>query len=170
MGRYEPDYDPAKTMLGEDQWKWLEVALKREADLKILGTSIQLLAEGHGWECWNNLPLERQRLLNLLAKYSNRNLIVISGDRHLGGMYSLRTKEGVEFLEITSSSMNKPGRNTNEPGPLRIGEMYAGENFGLIRIDFQMKIANIELHGLNKGVVLSKTINYDKPVFKVTRM
>ena len=157
-------------MLGEDQWKWLEVALKKEVDLRIIGTSIQLLAEGHGWECWNNLPLERQRLLNLLAKYSNSNLIVISGDRHLGGMYSLRTKEGIEILEITSSSMNKPGRNTNEPGLLRIGDLYAGENFGLIRIDFQRKRANIELHGLNKGVVLSKTINYDKPVFKVTGM
>ena len=168
LGRYEPDYDPDKTMLGEDQWKWLEVALKKEVDLRIIGTSIQLLAEGHGWECWNNLPLERQRLLNLLAKYSNSNLIVISGDRHLGGMYSLRTKEGIEFLEITSSSMNKPGRNTDEPGPLRIGNLYAGENFGLIRIDFQRKRANIELHGLNKGVVLSKTINYDKPVLKGT--
>ena len=66
--------------------------------------------------------------------------------------------------------MNKPGRNTNETGPLRIGGMFAGENFGLIRIDFQSKRANIELHGLNKGVVLSKTINYDKPVFKVTGM
>ena len=72
-------------MLGQDQWKWLEVALKREADLRILGTSIQLLAEGHGWERWGNLPLERQRILNLLAQNSNSNLIVISGDRHLGG-------------------------------------------------------------------------------------
>ena len=168
LGRYDPDYDPAKTMLGEYQWKWLEAALNKKADLRILGTSIQLLAEGHGWECWGNLPLERQRLLTLLAKYSNSNLIVISGDRHLGGMYSLRTNEGIEFLEITSSSMNKPGRNTNEPGPLRIGEMYAGENFGLLRIDFQRKRANIELHGLNKGVVLSKTIHFDKPVLKGT--
>ena len=160
LGRYVPDYDPAKTMLGGDQWKWLEEALKRDADLRILGTSIQLLAEGHGWECWGNLPLERQRLLNLLAKYSKSNLIVISGDRHLGGMYSLRTNEGIEFLEITSSSMNKPGRNTNEPGPHRIGEMYARENFGLIRINFQIRRANIELHGLNEGVVLSKSIHF----------
>ena len=166
LGRYDPDFDKAKTMLGKGQWEWLEVALEREADLRILGTSIQLLAEGHGWECWGNLPLERQRLLNLLAKNSNTNLIVISGDRHLGGMYSLRTKEGFEFIEITSSSMNKPGRNTNEPGPLRIGELYAGENFGLIRIDFKRKRANIELHGLNKGMVLSKTIHFDKPDLK----
>ncbi len=166
LGRYEPDYDPAKTMLGQAQWKWLTKALKKEVDLKILGTSIQFLAEGHGWERWGNLPLERQRLLNLLAENSNSNLIVISGDRHLGGLYSLRTKEGIELLEITSSSMNKPGWNTNEPGPLRIGEMYAGENFGLIRINFQRKRAKIELHGLDEGVVLSKTLHFDKPVLK----
>jgi len=164
LGRYEPDYDPAKTMLGQAQWKWLEMALQRETDLRILGTSIQLLAEGHGWERWGNLPLERQRLLNLLAQNSNSNLIVISGDRHLGGIYSLRTKEGIEFIEITSSSMNLPGRSTNEPGPLRIGGMYAGENFGLIRIDFQRRRADIELHGLNEGVVLSKTLHFDKTV------
>ena len=75
LWRYEPDYDPSKTMLGQDQWKWLEIALKREADLRILGTSIQFLAEGHGWERWENLPLERQRILNMLAQNSNSNLI-----------------------------------------------------------------------------------------------
>ena len=130
-------------MLGQAQWEWLEMALKREADFRILGTSIQLLAKGHGWEGWGNLPLERQRLLNLLAENSNSNLIVISGDRHLGGIYRLSTKEGIEVVEITSSSMNKPGRITNEPGPLRLGGMYARENFGHIRINFQRRKANI---------------------------
>ena len=62
--------------------------------------------------------------------------------------------------------MNKTGRNTNESGPLRIGDMYARENFGIIRIDFQRRIADIELHGLNEGVVLSKTLYFDKPVLK----
>ena len=164
LGRYDPDYDPAKTMLGKDQWKWLEMALKREVDLRILGTSIQLLAEGHGWERWGNLPLERERLLNLLAENSNSSLIVISGDRHLGGIYKLSTKYGIEFVEITSSSMNKPGSYTNEPGPLRIGGIYPKENFGIIRIDLRRKRANIELHGLNEGVVLSKKLYFNKPL------
>ena len=77
-----------------------------------------------------------------------------------GGIYRFRTIEGFEFLEITSSSMNLPSRISYEPGPLRIGEIYARENFGLIRIDFQMRRANIELHGLNEGVVLSKTLHF----------
>ena len=56
--------------------------------------------------------------------------------------------------------MNLPSRISYEPGPLRIGEIYARENFGLIRINFQMRRANIELHGLNEGVVLSKTLHF----------
>jgi hypothetical protein len=78
----------------------------------------------------------------------------------LGGIYRFRTIEGFEFLEITSSSMNLPSGISYEPGPLRIGEIYARENFGLIRINFQMRRANIELHGLNEGVVLSKTLHF----------
>ena len=56
--------------------------------------------------------------------------------------------------------MNLPSRISYEHGPLRIGEIYARENFGLIRIDFQRRRANIELHGLNEGVVLSKTLHF----------
>ena len=62
--------------------------------------------------------------------------------------------------------MNLPSRSSYEPGPLRIGKIYAGENFGLIRINFQRRRANIELHGLNEGVVLSKTLHFDKPILK----
>ena len=62
--------------------------------------------------------------------------------------------------------MNLPGRSTNEPGSLRIGEIYPKENFGLIRVDFQRRRANIELHELNEGVVLSKTLHFDKPILK----
>ena len=80
----------------------------------------------------------------------------------MGGVYRFSTIEGFEFLEITSSSMNLPSGISYEPepSPLRIGEIYARENFGLIRINFQMRRANIELHGLNEGVVLSKTLHF----------
>src|SRR5262245_7474969 len=34
--KYEPDDDPAKTMLGEPQWQWLEQELKKPAELRLL--------------------------------------------------------------------------------------------------------------------------------------
>ena len=66
--RYLPDPDPAKTMLGEAQWAWLAERLREPTDLRLLVSSIQVLAEGHGWERWGNLPAERERLIRLIAE------------------------------------------------------------------------------------------------------
>jgi alkaline phosphatase D len=65
--RYVPDDDPAKTMLGETQWSWLEEQLLQPAELRLVASSIQVVAEGHGWERWGNLPRERQRLYDLIG-------------------------------------------------------------------------------------------------------
>ena len=155
IGHYLPDYDLKKTMLGKIQWKWLIKALEREVDVRIIGTSIQLLTEGHGWEHWGNFPHQRKKLLNLLAKTSKNKAIVISGDRHLGGIYKLISRNGATIYEITSSSMNMPSRIQHENGPLRIGDIYTRENFGIIRIDLKKKRIKIELHGLHEGIVQS---------------
>jgi len=155
IGHYLPDYDLKKTMLGKIQWKWLIKALEREVDVRIIGTSIQLLTEGHGWEHWGNFPHQRKKLLNLLAKTSKNKAIVISGDRHLGGIYKLISRNGATIYEITSSSMNMPSRIQHEYGPLRIGDIYTRENFGIIRIDLKKKRIKIELHGLHEGIIQS---------------
>ena len=55
-------------MLGEAQWAWLAERLREPADLRLLVSSIQVLAEGHGWERWGNLPAERERLIRLIAE------------------------------------------------------------------------------------------------------
>ena len=41
-------------MLGETQWAWLEDQLSMPADIRIITSSIQVIAEGHGWERWGN--------------------------------------------------------------------------------------------------------------------
>ena len=65
---YIPDDDPSKTYLGERQWKWLNNSMKEEADVRILVSSIQVIADGHGYEKWGNLPIEKLRLFNLIDK------------------------------------------------------------------------------------------------------
>jgi hypothetical protein len=64
-GPYLPDPDPAKTMLGAAQWAWLRTQLMQPAELRLIVSSVQVLAEGHGWEGWGNLPFERTKLLDL---------------------------------------------------------------------------------------------------------
>ena len=132
--RYIPNLDRSLTMLGEDQWNWLRKKLAEPSDYKIIVTSIQFLAIGHGWESWNNLPHERERLMNMIDNSGLDNIVVLSGDRHRGGLYQLKTNNGKIITEITSSSLNSAFPNSEEAGPLRIGGTFVDENYGALYI------------------------------------
>ena len=132
--RYIPNLDRSLTMLGEDQWNWLRKKLAEPSDYKIIVTSIQFLAIGHGWESWNNLPHERERLMNMIDNSGLDNIVVLSGDRHRGGLYQLKTNNGKTITEITSSSLNSAFPNAEEAGPLRIGGTFVDENYGALYI------------------------------------
>ena len=40
-------------MLGAAQWAWLRAQLLQPAELRLIVSSVQVLAEGHGWEGWD---------------------------------------------------------------------------------------------------------------------
>ncbi|MFX7969089.1 alkaline phosphatase D family protein, partial [Acinetobacter baumannii] len=81
-GWYVPNLDPAATLLGETQWAWLAERLAEPADVRLLCSSVQLAAEGTGWEGGSNFPLERQRLVDLIREKRAEGVVVISGDMH----------------------------------------------------------------------------------------
>ena len=151
--RYVKDFDPQKTLLGKKQWQWLKDKLNEDSDIKIILSSLQILSLGHGWESWDKLPLERERLFNLIDESNVSNLFILSGDRHRGGFYRFKTNDNNEIYEFTSSSLNLPiPFNTEERGPLRIGSTYRKANFGVVRI-FEDKVV-MELTS-NKGKVVN---------------
>ena len=151
--RYVEDFDPDKTLLGKKQWQWLKDKLNEDSNIKIILSSLQILSLGHGWESWDKLPLERERLFNLIDESNVSNLLILSGDRHRGGFYHFQTDNNKDIYEFTSSSLNLPiPFNTEEKGPLRIGSTYRKANFGVIRI-FEDKVV-MELTS-NKGKVVN---------------
>ena len=87
-GRYLPDEDPGKTMLGEMQWSWLAERLREPADVRLIVSSIQVVAEGHGWERWGNFAssshlgqrLKRSRAFLHRREHSSRDLAIGSAD------------------------------------------------------------------------------------------
>ena len=153
--RYLPDDDPEKTMLGEDQWHWLAQTLTEPADLRILVSSIQVLAEGHGWEAWRTLPRERERLYAAIRDAGADNVVILSGDRHSGGVYRRDDLVGFPLTEITSSSVNLPSsrwraeRNETyvEPGPYRLGGMVYDANYGILDIDWDASLVRAVVRG-----------------------
>ncbi len=104
----EYKYEPNLTgdVLGEAQWKWLESELKNsKASLNIINSSIQFLAEEHRFEKWANFPAARKRMLDLLAKLK-KNVIIISGDRHISEFSKINLPElDFPLYDFTSSGL-----------------------------------------------------------------
>jgi alkaline phosphatase D len=145
--RYLPSEDPRQDMLGDAQWAWLEQELQKPADLRLLVSSIQVLADGHGWEAWRTMPKERDRLYALLRKTQANNTVILSGDRHVGGFYQINSVLAHSLTEMTSSSLNlsfNQGK-VDETGPNQLGDLYGPENYGLISIDWEQGQVALDL-------------------------
>lgn len=157
-GPYVPTKDTSTTMLGEKQWKWLEEQLRVPADVRILGSSIQVISEEHGYEKWANFPHERERLFHLIRDTGAKNVVIISGDRHHAEISRLDDAVGYPLYDITSSSLNKPRLFTVEKNSHRVGEMYFQSNFGLITIDWEKNPATLllEIRSSSGEPVLSR--------------
>lgn len=160
--RYIPDADPTKTMLGAAQWQWLEARLREPADLRLVVSGVQVLAEGHGWERWGNFPLERQKLFDLVARTRANGVLLLSGDRHLGALY--RETAGVPYplLEMTSSGITHPWRAAAEPGPNRLGDVYGELHFGTIDVDWSARSVTLALRDIAGRPQRQHTVRLDQ--------
>ena len=135
LGPYVANPDAAATILGEQQWLWLEDQLSRPARIRIIASSIQFVPEFSGWESWANFPFEKRRLLDLIAAKQINGVVFISGDRHFAELSVLQREGGYPLYELTSSALNlrHPSGLTGE-NRFRIGQPYLRENFGEIEI------------------------------------
>ena len=55
--------------------------------------------------------------------------------------------------EVTSSSLNASFPNDEENGPLRVGNTYVGENYGVISIDSQNKQLMASIRDIDGKIV-----------------
>jgi alkaline phosphatase D len=165
LGGYVPDESLDKTVLGEVQWAWLEQELAKPADVRIVVSSTQVITQAHQFEGWTNFPVERNRLLEALAKREASGLVILSGDRHSGGVYKVEHR-GETMWELTSSSLNLAfsgnvdASTAREPDPARVGKFYGIENYGLIDIDWKTKALTMTLKGNDSGTLTEQTFGW----------
>lgn len=160
-GNYEPDEDPGKTMLGAEQWAWLEAELSKPAEIRLVVSGVQVLAEGHGFERWGNLRPERDRLVALLARAGGGS-VLLSGDRHMGAMYRFEA-QGRVLYELTASSLNLPyGPSRDAKVPPLVSGLYHLENFGLIRIDWAARRLALSLLGAGGARYVERQITFSE--------
>lgn len=136
---YLPNTDPEATLLGAEQWKWLDEQFRRPADLRLLVSSIQVVSDEHPHEKWSNLPLERDRLYKLLRDTRANGVVVLSGDRHHAEISMDPKAVGYPLFDVTASGLNQGTerwRGPTEPNRHRIGVMPHGDHFGYLTIDW----------------------------------
>ena len=130
-------------------------------ELRILASSIQVIADGHGYEAWRHFPAERDRLYTLLRETGANGVVIISGDRHRAGIY--RDDDALDYplLELTASSLNSAFASEEEAGPSRLGPTYRSENYGALKIDWAARSVSLEARGMDGETVLAETLNLD---------
>lgn len=148
--RYVPSSDSTSTMLGDEQWFWLEKELNDStADFNIIVSSIQFLSDRHGYESWGNMPHEAERMKKIITESGAEGVIILSGDRHLAEI-SKDTLNGLDYplIDFTSSGMTHSWTSfSGEENPYRMSKVVVEKNFGLLRFNFNEKTVIMEIRG-----------------------
>ena len=168
-GPYYPDPDPELTMLGAKQWQWLEKQLQQPAEVRLVVSSIQFAPSAAGQESWANLPLEKQRFLDLISATKASGVLVVSGDRHWSEFSRLTDGLSYPLYDFTSSSINQlHGRGTPTENPHRfLKTTYHKENFGTIDIDWNQNdpVIRVEIVDLQSKAQLSHSVKLSELQF-----
>lgn len=151
---------PGKTLMGAVQWKWFEEQLNKEAEVRIIGSGIQVLSNEHTWRRWGMFPDERERLLRVIGE-SKGTTVLLSGDRHRGEISMLSLPDERALFDITSSSFNLcyPGKEQNS---LRQGALISESHFGCLEIDWEAGSISMNLLSSGSGApLLTSSVQID---------
>jgi alkaline phosphatase D len=168
---YELDYSPYttadSTMLGEQQWKWLEAQLKTPADIRIIGSSSQFGITHNGYEAWANFPHEQKRLIDLIRSTKASGVLFISGDVHYAELSKLQANDMYPLYDLTASGITSTW-DFATPNDNRIAGAVMENHFGMLTIDQRESDPSIlmEIHDVTGKVRISNTIKLSELQFK----
>lgn len=162
--RYIPNVNSEATMLGDAQWNWLEQELLEPSiDYNVIISSIQFLSSKHGFESWGNMPLEVQKLINLLKATKASNVMIVSGDRHISEFSKLNEEDlAYPLVDFTSSGLTHSYTSfESETNPYRVGEVVSDRSFGLLGFDLKAKTVSFSIHMDSLPFKQELLINYN---------
>ncbi|TXD84870.1 alkaline phosphatase family protein [Subsaximicrobium wynnwilliamsii] len=148
--RYVPNTYGEGTVLGEQQWQWLQKELENSlADFNVIVSSIQFLSSEHGFETWGNFPHEVDKMLKTIVASKAKNVLLTSGDRHISE-FSKRTVKGLSYpiIDFTSSGLTHAYSSFDgEPNRFRSGKVVSEISFGVLKFNFSSKTVTMQMRG-----------------------
>lgn len=138
---YRLEYGPYQvsdsTLLGEQQWMWLENELLKPADIRLIGSGSQFGIEFNGYESWANFPHEQKRMLNLIRKTKAGGVLFLTGDVHHAEISKLAEPDIYPVYDITASGLSSIWHFA-APNKNRIEGPVMDNHFGLLTIDWNV--------------------------------
>ena len=145
--------DPAKTLLGEKQLKWLEKTLTEStAKIKIVGGGSNFELEGSN-DGFKGFKIEQKKILELFAQ--TEGVILLSGDRHFTAGYHI----GEKTIEITSGPLGS-GTVSPRKTPDMFFKETKGKMFSIFEIDTQTHPPTVTLEVYRAGEGLIRTTEF----------
>ena len=164
---YEPHTSPDSSMLGSEQWLWLEKKLEEEADIRIIVSSTQFVKEFNGYESWSNFPFEKEKMTKLIKRTKANGVLFISGDVHYGEIAKMEIDGQYPIYDVTSSGLSSSWLFAT-PNKYRIEGPVMDNHFGLLSFILINEELNImmEIWDINGNQRVEYTIPYEEISFK----
>jgi alkaline phosphatase D len=157
-GPYSRTPDPAATMLGERQWKWLEEQFDVPASVRIFASSLQVLADFPGWEAWINYAQDHQRLIDLIRRKRVTGLVFISGDTHYAELSRLDVNVPYPLWDLTSSGLTEVWP-VEVPNARRVGSLLREPYVGLIEINWEAQRVTLQALDASGRVRIAQSLS-----------
>jgi alkaline phosphatase D len=174
---------PDKTMLGEEQLKWLEQQLlESDAQVKLVATSVPISiptgSQNHrdGWANGNNVnpndptgyENEFRKISDFIVEKGIKNVYFVTTDVHFADIiqYDANHDGKADYHELVSGPLGavkvKPGTLDPTFGPKRLyaeGDFF---NFGVFRIDPNRNEATVEIRDESGNIHFSNTFQLER--------
>jgi alkaline phosphatase D len=144
---YIPQQNPDSTILGPEQWLWLEAELRKKADIRIICSSTQFGISYNGYESWANFPNEQEKMLSLIQRTKANGVFFISGDVHYGEFSKLKNQLTYPIYDLTASGLTQSWHFAT-PNENRIAGPVMENHFGLL--DFNLKQKKVSLQIIDR--------------------
>ena len=148
---HAPNADPAASLLGEQQWRWLEAELRKPAEVRLICSGTQVINDAKGMQEWGNFPGERERLFRLIESTAAKGVVLLSGNVHYSEL-SVIDDRAYPLYDFTSSGMTHNNRAYAQfANPYRVAGPYAEPHFSLVEIDRAELDTQLKLQTIGKN-------------------
>lgn len=158
---YEMDYSPYvnsdSSLVGEEQWRWLEQQLLLPADIRIIASSTQFGITHNGYEAWANFPHEQKRFLELIKSTKAEGVIFISGDVHYAEVSKLNESGLYPIYDVTSSGITSTWKFAT-PNDNRIAGPVMENHIGWLEIDWTTQIITAIIQDVAGSIRIKRQI------------